>query len=64
LVKLYFKRIKAYSGQCVKYDKDGDGDSPDYDFYMPSGKGVYLGVVSPIVNAGLLPRTLYAVRKF
>lgn len=52
LVKLYFKRIKAYSGQCVKYDTNGDGLGPDYDFHMPSGKGVYLGVVSPIVNAG------------
>ena len=52
LVKLYFKRIKAYSGHCVKYDKDGDGIFPDYDFYMPSGKGVYLGVVTPIANAG------------
>src|SRR5258706_6955737 len=52
LITLYFKRIKAYSGHCVKYDKDGDGVSPDYDFFMPSGKGVYLGVVSPITNAG------------
>jgi amidase len=52
LITLYFKRIKAYSGHCVKYDKDGDGVSPDYDFFMPSGKGVYLGVVSPIATAG------------
>ncbi len=52
LVRLYFKRIKAYSGHCVKYDTNGDGVGPDYDFYMPSGKGVYLGVVSPIPNAG------------
>ena len=52
LIRLYFKRIKAYSGHCVKYDTNGDGVSPDYDFYMPSGKGVYLGVVSPIPNAG------------
>jgi hypothetical protein len=52
LITLYFKRIKAYSGQCVKYDTNGDGISPDYDFFMPSGKGVYLGVVSPIANAG------------
>ena len=52
LIRLYFKRIKAYSGQCVKYDVNGDGVSPDYDFFMPSGKGVYLGVVSPIPNAG------------
>ena len=52
LVRLYFKRIKAYSGHCVKYDTNGDGVGPDYDFYMPSGKGVYLGIVSPIPNAG------------
>ncbi len=36
----------------MKYDTDGDGIGPDYDFYMPSGKGVYLGVVSAIPNAG------------
>jgi amidase len=52
LVTLYFKRIKAYSGHCVKYDKDGDGVGPDYDFTMPSGKGVYLGVVEAVPNAG------------
>ncbi len=52
LMRLYFKRIKAYSGHCVKYDTDGNGSSPDYDLYMPSGKGVYLGVVEPIANAG------------
>jgi amidase len=52
LVRLYLKRIKAYSGHCVEYDKDGDGKGPDYDFYMPSGKGIYLGVVKPIANAG------------
>jgi amidase len=52
LTRLYLKRIKAYSGHCVKYDTNGDGNSPDYDFYTPSGKGVYLGVVSPISNAG------------
>ena len=52
LVTLYFKRIKAYSGHCVKYDKNGDGAGPDYDFYMPSGKGVYLGVVEAVANAG------------
>jgi hypothetical protein len=52
LTKRYFKRIKAYSGHCVKYDKNGDGISPDYDFFMPSGKGGYLGVVSTIANAG------------
>jgi Asp-tRNA(Asn)/Glu-tRNA(Gln) amidotransferase A subunit family amidase len=52
LVRLYLKRIKYYSGHCVKYDTNGDGVSPDYDFYMPSGKGVYLGVVSAIPNAG------------
>jgi Asp-tRNA(Asn)/Glu-tRNA(Gln) amidotransferase A subunit family amidase len=52
LMKLYFKRIKAYSGHCVEYDKDGDGRGPDYDFFMPSGKGIYLGVVKPIANAG------------
>jgi amidase len=52
LVTLYFKRIKAYSGHCVKYDKNGDGTGPDYDFFMPSGKGVYLGVVEAVANAG------------
>jgi hypothetical protein len=52
LTKLYFKRIKAYSGHCVKYDTNGDGISPDYDFTMPSGKGVFLGVVNAINNAG------------
>ena len=52
ITKLYFARIKAYSGQCVKYDKNGDGVSPDYDFAMPSGKGIYLGVVQPIESAG------------
>ena len=52
LVRDYFKRIKNYSGHCVKYQKTGDGTTPDYDFYMPSGKGVYLGVVEPIANAG------------
>jgi Asp-tRNA(Asn)/Glu-tRNA(Gln) amidotransferase A subunit family amidase len=52
LTQLYFKRIKAYSGHCVQYDTNGDGAGPDYDFFMPSGKGIYLGVVSPIANAG------------
>src|SRR5262245_3505827 len=52
LIRLYFKRIKAYSGHCVKYDTNGDGIGPDYDFYMPSGKGVYLGVISAIPDAG------------
>ena len=52
LIRLYFKRIKTYHGHCVKYDKNGDGISPDYDLLMPSGKGVYLGVVSVIPNAG------------
>jgi hypothetical protein len=52
LIRLYFKRIKTYRGHCVKYDKNGDGISPDYDLFMPSGKGVYLGVVSVIPNAG------------
>jgi Asp-tRNA(Asn)/Glu-tRNA(Gln) amidotransferase A subunit family amidase len=52
LIRLYFRRIKHYSGHCVKYDTNGDGVSPDYDFFMPSGKGVYLGVVSTIPNAG------------
>jgi hypothetical protein len=52
LTKRYFRRIKAYSGHCVKYDKNGDGISPDYDFFMPSGKGMYFGVVSTIANAG------------
>jgi Asp-tRNA(Asn)/Glu-tRNA(Gln) amidotransferase A subunit family amidase len=52
LTRLYLKRIKAYSGHCVEYDKDGDGKGPDYDFFMPSGKGIYLGVVKPIANAG------------
>jgi amidase len=52
LIRRYFTRIKYYSGHCVKYDTDGDGNGPDYDFFMPSGKGVYLGVVSSIPNAG------------
>jgi len=52
LIRLYFKRIKTYSGHCVKYDTNGDGVSPDYDFFMPSGKGIYLGVVSSIPDAG------------
>jgi Asp-tRNA(Asn)/Glu-tRNA(Gln) amidotransferase A subunit family amidase len=52
LVRLYFKRIQAYSGHCVGYDTNGDGTGPDYDFFMPSGKGVYLGVVEAIPNAG------------
>jgi Asp-tRNA(Asn)/Glu-tRNA(Gln) amidotransferase A subunit family amidase len=52
LTKLYFARIKAYSGHCVAYDKNGDGAGPDYDFAMPSGKGIYLGVVEPLENAG------------
>jgi Asp-tRNA(Asn)/Glu-tRNA(Gln) amidotransferase A subunit family amidase len=52
LVRLYFKRMKAYSGHCVKYDVNGDGVSPDYDFFMPSGKGVYLGVVNAVPDAG------------
>src|SRR4029453_2700514 len=52
LIRLYFKRIKTYSGHCVKYDTNGDGIGPDYDFYMPSGKGVYLGVISAIPDAG------------
>jgi hypothetical protein len=38
LIRLYFKRIKAYSGHCVKYDTNGDGIGPDYDFFMPSGR--------------------------
>lgn len=52
LTQLYYKRIKAYSGHCVEYDKDGDGTGPDYDFTMPSGKGIYLGVVKTVPNAG------------
>jgi amidase len=52
LIRLYFKRIKAYSGHCIKYDKNGDGLGPDYDFTLPSGKGVYLGVVEAVGNAG------------
>ncbi len=52
LVRLYFKRIKAYSGHCVGYDRDGDGNGPDYDLFTPSGKGVYLGVVDAIAGAG------------
>lgn len=44
LTRLFYKRIKAYSGHCVKFDK--------YDLFMPSGKGVYLGVVEAIPNAG------------
>ncbi len=52
LIRLYFKRIKAYSGHCVAYDRDGDGRGPDYDLFTPSGKGVYLGVVQTIADAG------------
>lgn len=52
LIRLYLRRIKHYSGQCVKYDRDGDGVGPDYDLFMPSGKGVILGVVSALPNAG------------
>jgi Asp-tRNA(Asn)/Glu-tRNA(Gln) amidotransferase A subunit family amidase len=52
LIRAYYRRIKAYSGHCIKYDKNGDGVGPDYDFYMPSGKGVYLGVVEAVPNAG------------
>ncbi len=48
LIRAYYRRIKAYSGHCVTYDKNGDGVGPDYDFYMPSGKGVYLGVVEAV----------------
>ena len=36
----------------MKYDRDGDGVGPDYDLFMPSGKGVYLGVVEAVANAG------------
>ena len=36
----------------MKYDTDGDGLGPDYDLYMPSGKGVYLGVVEAVQDAG------------
>lgn len=52
LVRLYLKRIKAYSGHCVAYDRDGDRAGPDYDFFLPSGKGAYLGVVQALPNAG------------
>ncbi len=52
LIRAYYRRIKAYSGHCIKYDRDEDGVGPDYDFYMPSGKGVYLGVVEAVPNAG------------
>ena len=52
LIRAYYRRIKAYSGHCIKYDKNEDGVGPDYDFYMPSGKGVYLGVVEAVPNAG------------
>lgn len=52
VTRQYFARIKAYSGPCVGYDKNGDGEGPDYDFTMPSGKGIYLGPVTPIPNAG------------
>src|SRR5437867_11570644 len=45
LIRSYLTRIKTYSGQCVSYDTNGDGVGPDYDFFMPSGKGVILGVV-------------------
>ncbi len=50
LVRRYLNRIKTYSGQCINYDKNGDG-RPDYDFFMPSGKGIILGVVNPMPNA-------------
>jgi amidase len=50
LVRSYLARIKTYSGQCVSYDKNADGRQ-DYDLFMPSGKGVVLGIVSPLPNA-------------
>src|SRR5580693_3217900 len=25
LIRAYYRRIKAYSGHCIKYDKNGDG---------------------------------------
>lgn len=52
LIRAYYRRIKAYSGHCIQYDSNGDGVGPDYDFFMPSGKGVYLGVVGAVQNAG------------
>jgi len=51
LIQTYLKRIKTYSGQCVNYDKNGDGIGPDYDFFMPSGKGIILGAVNAMPNA-------------
>jgi len=51
LIRRYLSRIKAYSGQCVDYDKNGDGVGPDYDFFMPSGKGIILGVVGAVPDA-------------
>jgi amidase len=50
LTRSYLNRIQTYSKQCVSYDKDGDG-KPDYDFFMPSGKGIILGIVNPVPNA-------------
>lgn len=44
VVRGYFERIEAYSGECVSY--------PKADLVTPSGKRIYLGDLTPIPNAG------------
>jgi Asp-tRNA(Asn)/Glu-tRNA(Gln) amidotransferase A subunit family amidase len=51
LVQLYLNRIEAYSGQCTAYlDEEGNPKPPD--LFMPSGKGLELGELTAIPNAG------------
>lgn len=51
LVKLYFDRIAQYSGKCTAY-LDASLTPKPPDLVMPSGKGVELGTLTPIANAG------------
>ncbi len=51
LVKLYLARIAQFSGKCTAYlDQSGMPKPPD--LVMPSGKGVELGTLTPIADAG------------
>jgi Asp-tRNA(Asn)/Glu-tRNA(Gln) amidotransferase A subunit family amidase len=53
LIELYLERIEAYSGKCTEYlDEEGNPKPPE--LFMPSGKGIELGDLTAIPNAGQL----------
>jgi len=51
LIQFYLDRIAAYSGKCTAYvDENGTPKPPD--LVTPSGKGIELGTLTAIANAG------------